>query len=110
MPLSKADGSELRVLFLGAGQMGSAMLRGLVTTETLAARQLAACDVVQERLDALEAECPGVHTYLHHRDPGSDTRDYEDCAPLALEPLIRSYAALSLGTRAAILSTVSSRC
>ena len=62
MVLFKADGSALRVGFVGAGMMGGAMIKGLVDSGTVAAGNIVATDLSAERLAKLSSEVPGLLT------------------------------------------------
>lgn len=48
--------SDLKVGFVGAGNMATALIRGLLVSETLAPEQLRAADVSSQRLEALTSE------------------------------------------------------
>lgn len=84
MSLTK-DGKPLTTAFIGAGQMGGAMLRGLLTSGSLMPEHMSACDIVKDPLDELMAAHPGISTYIH--EAASDSRDYgKDVVVLAVEP------------------------
>lgn len=53
MPLTKADGTPMRVGFVGAGMMGGAMIKGLVSTGTVATYHINVFDINQTRSAAL---------------------------------------------------------
>ena len=59
MPLALADHKPAAVGFIGAGQMGGAMLRGLARTKTVAGEHLVAYDTVADRLAELCSDIPG---------------------------------------------------
>ncbi len=50
----------LKLGFIGAGNMGSAILRGLIAADYLAADDMAICDLNTRRLEELSDEFPGL--------------------------------------------------
>lgn len=50
----------LKLGFIGAGNMGSAILRGLVAAEYLSADDMAVCDLSTRKLEELSDEFPGL--------------------------------------------------
>ena len=87
--LRNLNGGDLKVGFVGAGQMGGAMLRGLARTNTVSSPNLAASDVVDKRLDELDAEFEGkVRTFQTGSDKESTASVYRlsDVVFLAMEP------------------------
>lgn len=50
----------LKIGFIGAGNMGSAILRGIITGNFVKAQQVGACDTNRRRLEELSQELPAV--------------------------------------------------
>ncbi len=50
----------LKLGFIGAGNMGSAILRGLLNAAYISVEDVAICDVDEDKLDALSEEFPGL--------------------------------------------------
>ncbi len=50
----------LKLGFIGAGNMGSAILRGLISAQYLSADDMAICDLSVRKLEALSDEFPGL--------------------------------------------------
>ena len=50
----------LKLGFIGAGNMGSAILRGLIAAQYIAADDMAICDLDERKLEALSDEMPGL--------------------------------------------------
>ena len=50
----------LKLGFIGAGNMGSAILRGLISSEFLMADDMAICDLNARRLEELSDQYPGL--------------------------------------------------
>lgn len=72
---------DVRVGILGAGNMGYAILSGLLAAKKLAATQVGISDVNQKRLAELHAEL-GLATYTHNRELVS----VSDVVVLAVKP------------------------
>jgi len=60
MPLANHDGQPLSIGFVGAGQMGGAMIKGLVKAEACRAEHISVFDVRQDAVASLQATCPGL--------------------------------------------------
>mmetsp|Transcript_12103 Transcript_12103/g.31660 ORF Transcript_12103/g.31660 Transcript_12103/m.31660 type:complete len:277 (+) Transcript_12103:34-864(+) len=81
MVLALADGSQLRLGFIGAGMMAGAMIRGLVSSNTCLATNLIASDAYKPCLDSLQSEL-GIRT----TQSNSDVAAHADVIVLAVKP------------------------
>jgi pyrroline-5-carboxylate reductase len=70
-----------KIAFLGAGNMGEAMLRGLIASKLSVPSDLLACDLREERLSALSSEL-GVKGYVDARQAAKAA----DIIVLAVKP------------------------
>jgi pyrroline-5-carboxylate reductase len=80
-----------RIAFIGAGNMASALIEGLLAAGTCSAGQLAASDVRDEALDALRKK----HGIRASRDNAAVARD-ADVVVLAVKPQVLPEALLAL--------------
>jgi pyrroline-5-carboxylate reductase len=84
------------IAFLGAGNMGEALIRGLLTAKTVAPSQIIATDVRAERLDDL-AKAYGIRTTDDNVKAGTDA----DIVLLAVKPQQMSAVLAPLKSAAA---------
>ena len=80
MPLTKADGTPMRVGFVGAGMMGGAMIKGLVSTGTVKAYHINVFDIDEARSRA--PHVPPVPVCVSNSAVGSQS----DMVVIAVEP------------------------
>jgi pyrroline-5-carboxylate reductase len=81
--------SKRRILVIGAGNMGSSLLRGLARSGHDA--QLFAVDLHQDKLDRLHADLPEIQVYSSLEDAARElwskrNTDFEDCVVLCIKP------------------------
>lgn len=81
MVIALADGSPLRLGFVGAGMMAGAMMRGLVKSNTCAATNLIASDAYKPCLDSLHTEL-GIRTTQDNGEVAANA----DLIVLAVKP------------------------
>src|SRR5258706_4095455 len=80
-----------KIAFIGAGNMGEALIRGLLETKTMTPSQIIACDVVASRLEYFKTKF-GIRTTS---DNAAAVRD-ADIVLLAVKPQQFSEALASL--------------
>lgn len=79
--LANADGSPVRLGFIGAGMMAGAMMRGLVKTNVCPANAVIASDAYQPCLDALSSEL-GIKTTSNN----GQVAEASDVVVIAVKP------------------------
>ena len=100
MPISRTDGTPLRVGFIGAGMMASAMIRGLVKTKACAPQNLLASDTYAPCLEQLENELD-IKTTTSNKE----VADFADLLVLAVKPQIVQAVCKDITTDALVVST-----
>lgn len=72
----------MKITIIGAGNIGSAVARGLMTAETIKAEELTVVDLDETKLKELTAEFPGIITLKD----GHDAAKASDIVILAVKP------------------------
>lgn len=83
---------KMKVAVIGAGNMGSAIIRGLVSAGTLRADQISVSNPTPGKLDRLSTELPGIYTSVHNRDAIVEA----DMIVLAVKPWLLERVLLEL--------------
>lgn len=76
--------AEKKIGFIGTGNMGSAMIGGLLETGTVSAENLAVSDLNQESLKKLSEKWPAIKTSQNNKE----TVDFADIIVIAVKPHI----------------------
>ena len=72
----------MKASFIGTGNIGSAVARGLISKGILAAADVTCCDIIESSLEQMCQHCPGVKTTTNSREAVAGA----DCIVVAVKP------------------------
>lgn len=72
----------MKAAFIGTGNIGGAVARGLISKNILAAGDVTCCDIMTGSLERMQLSCPGIKTTTGSREAVKGA----DCIVLAVKP------------------------
>jgi len=73
--------------FIGSGNMGSAILKGLLDENTIKPAECIVSDINEDQLDKLSKACPGIHTEIGNKKTASES----EILILAVKPQVYPF-------------------
>ena len=72
----------MKYSFIGCGNIGSAVARGLISKGIFAAADVTCCDIIESSLEQMRKHCPGIKTTTDSREAVTGA----DCIVVAVKP------------------------